>query len=395
VERLIFILAALIVSAANAEEKTTGNLLPNLSEFSVSGTAATSSLSGCAVGEYCTGNASNDGVGTTYTSDFSVGLSADEIRQGFTLNTGVTIANSHSSNATLASCTGGVSQATDCRDLFSASVTLFDGADVAIKFSKQFELDFGGTASYAWSDKVGENSWSNLTGTFQLWGVDAGYHPTSAYGPKFGATPSLSITYQTSWIEQQIINEITAADVQIAMPPPIAVEVTLPPPMAAAPPVQMAAINVRPPAPPAPPTTVAAIAPSQPEVRQEVQQAEAEIESELRIEPPASAVVRPQATPSREAPRQTKREKTAAAAERVVKRIAPSQRYTSQTTIMVAMSMLSGKIATGPKIVDPSAEKFFSSNGLKDAPSMVDTLTNYRMVAGGDISPLIDLQWAK
>lgn len=391
-ERLIFILAALIVSAANAEEKTTGNLLPNLSEFSVSGTAATSSLSGCAVGEYCTGNASNDGLGTTYTSDFSVGLSAAEIREGFTLNTGVTIANSHISNATLASCTGGVSQATDCRDLFSASVTLFDGADVAIKFSKQFELDFGGASSYAWSDKVGENSWSNLTGTFQLWGVDAGYHPTSAYGPKFGATPSLSITYQTSLIEQQIIDEITASDLQIAMPPPIAVEVTTPPPPMAAPPVQMASVDVQPPAPPAPPTTVAAIAPSQPEVRQEVQEAEANIEAEVRAAP---EVARPQATPSREAPKQTKREKTAAAAERVVKRIAPSQRYTSQTTIMVAMSMLSGKIATGPKIVDPSAEKFFSSNGLKDAPSMVDTLTNYRMVAGGDISPLIDLQWAK
>lgn len=176
------------------------------------------------------------------------------------------------------------------------------------------------------------------------------------------------------------------------MPPPIAVEVTTPPPPMAAPPVQMASVDVQPPAPPAPPTTVAAIAPSQPEVRQEVQEAEANIEAEVRAAP---EVARPQATPSREAPKQTKREKTAAAAERVVKRIAPSQRYTSQTTIMVAMSMLSGKIATGPKIVDPSAEKFFSSNGLKDAPSMVDTLTNYRMVAGGDISPLIDLQWAK
>ena len=66
-------------------QETTDNLVPSMSEFTVSGGTATSSQSGCSAGEFCTGNASSGG--TFYTSNFDVPLTEEEIQAGFTANT--------------------------------------------------------------------------------------------------------------------------------------------------------------------------------------------------------------------------------------------------------------------------------------------------------------------
>jgi hypothetical protein len=83
----------------------------------------------------------------------------------------------------------------------------------------------------------------------------------------------------------------------------------------------------------------------------------------------------------------------------VVKKIAPSQRYSaaSQTTTMVVMNMLSGRIATGVVIKDAAAATFFSAASVPDGPSMIDRMTNYRFSgqASAVHHALVASQWAK
>ena len=80
-----------------------------------------------------------------------------------------------------------------------------------------------------------------------------------------------------------------------------------------------------------------------------------------------------------------------------MKKIAPSQRYSaaSQTTTLVVMNLLSGKIATGPLIKDATAATFFSAETVPDGPSMISPLTQYRAFgqANGAHNALIESQW--
>ena len=93
------LLLLFFITPALAEPAITGNVLPALSEFSTSGSTTSNTTSGCTAGQFCTGNAAAGGG--TYTSSFSVPLTTAELRQGFTLNSSVTV-DSHPSNAVLA-----------------------------------------------------------------------------------------------------------------------------------------------------------------------------------------------------------------------------------------------------------------------------------------------------
>ena len=410
---LLLLLTAFPALAAPA---VTGNVLPNLSEFTTSGSTTSSTISGCIAGEFCTGDAASGGG--TYTSNFSVPLTTAELRQGFSVNTSVGV-DSHPSNASLASCTT-LTQAGDCRDVFRLTISLFDGLDLAEKFEREVELDFSGLQTFTFQDTVAANSFNILLGEFSLFGIDAGFRSTSFFGPKF-SVPSITISFQTV-IEQQILDQIAQTTeivtASLAPPPPppptetVAASQTVGPPPPA---TTIATLETQAPAPPPPPTIEPVAPPPPPEQQQEEAAATAEVEAEIQAaepepqpepgpesgpEPPPQPETReaasPQAAPE---PRQTRQQKVKAAAQRVVKKIAPSQRYSaaSQTTTLVVMNLLSGKIATGPLIKDATAATFFSAANVPDGPSMIDRMTNYQIFgqANGVHNALIESQWRK
>ena len=108
----IFAIRGMIVKA---EDLTTSNLTTYLSGMTASSGTSFGTGHGCSQGKYCT-SGTNEGGGT-YTSTFDVPLTEAELRQGFTLNSGITI-NSHSSNSRLPTCANGVLPSGDCRDMF-------------------------------------------------------------------------------------------------------------------------------------------------------------------------------------------------------------------------------------------------------------------------------------
>ena len=377
---LLFLLMSGIV---NAEPMVTTNVVPDMAGFTTSGSTTSSSTRGCTAGEYCTGNATAGGG--TYTSNFNVPLTDDEVRRGFTINSAVTV-DSHQSNSVLATCTS-ITQSTDCRDIFELGVVLSEGSTVRATFLHRVELDFSGSRNYTFTDTVSENSFGVLTGSLSLFGVDAGYH-SGFFGPKF-TDPSLSFTYDYQ-VEQQIIDQILDTETQIATTPPV--EVTLPPPPTESPPptTEPPSVAAPPSEPePPPPPVVAAIAPIAPvasafESTNEEVSAEAVVEAEIEAAPATSAS-------------ESRQEKVKAAAEKVVAKIAPSQRYSanSQTTTMVAMSMIAAPLVSTVAITDTPG--FFPTTSLTDDRNMANPLQNYTLFgrANGAHARLIERQWSR
>ena len=401
----------LMSSSALAETVTTTNVLPNLSAFTTSGsTTSAGSARGCSTGEFCTGNATAGGG--TYTSTFDVPLTEDEVRRGFTLNSAVTV-DSHPSNATLATCTS-VTQVGDCRDLFTLGITLLDGGTVAKAFTHEVELDFTGERLFSFSDTMVENDFGILTGTFSLFGIDAGFH-SGFFGPKF-SDPSLTFTHERV-VEQQILDQIVQNDVIAAAPP---VQINLPPPPMeqrqqesqaeatieaqieqdiAPPPVEQPRAREPEPEPEPEPEQPQQSSEREPEpegqpaeAQPEPQPSETEPEPEPSVEPPAET--REAQAPPKPKSRQ---EKVKAAAEKAVAKIAPSQRYSaaSQTTTMVAMGMISPKIVAPTALVDTPG--FFTGTKVPDGPSMVDRMQNYTLFgrSNGAHNALVDLDWKR
>jgi hypothetical protein len=394
-----------------AETVTTGNLLPEISEFQTSGsTTSDGSARGCTAGEFCTGDATAGGG--TYTSTFDVPLTEAEIRRGFSLDTSVTV-DSHPSNANLATCSS-ITQSSDCRDIFNVTVALFDVTNTVVqKFERQVELDFGGLRTFNFTDTVQENSFSVLTGGFELFGVDAGFHSPSFFGPKF-SEPSVSVTHDRI-VEQQILAQIATVDQQVAIAPPSVdiapvAPVALPPPPTAQAPIIVVAAPEAPPAPPA-------IAPIQldlpaPAAEQQQQEAQAEATIEAQIEqieqapepaaepeapssPEETTEAAPEAAPEAVQPPQpkTRQQKIKAAAQKVVARIAPSQRYSSaaQTTMLVAMGMIAPKIA-GNALVDVVT---MTTRSMRDDRSLANPMQNYTLFgsSNGAHEALVQLDW--
>ena len=393
----------IFLSPAMAEEVTTANVTPEMSLFIASGSTQTGS--GCSTGKFCTGNASNGGG--TYTSTFDIPLTEAEIQRGFTVNQFVDVT-SNPSNANLAAC-GSVTQLGDCRDIFSMTVALFDTTNTVVeKFEREIELDFGGNRTFSFTDTISTNSFSILTGEFQLFGIDAGFH-SGAFGPQFSA-PGVTFTYQ-DLVEQQVLEQIAQLDTQIAFtPPPPPTEIAaLPSPPTPVTPQPVQAFSAEPAAPqpvqtfttepaaPPPPPVVAQIQTAQPEPQEEAR-VEAAIEMEMQPEPQEAVEVETEPSPQKaEAEPETKQEKQKAAAERVVKKIAPSQRYSaaSQATTMVVMNILAGKIATGVAMVD--TQGFFPTTGMKDDRSISNPLQDYTMFGGSNAvhDRFMQLEWSR
>ena len=393
--------AALLVFSlpVMAEELTTSNVLPALSGFTTSG--STNATGG-------TGHASAGGG--TYTSSFDVPLTEAEVQRGFTLNSALTVS-SHSSNSVLATCSS-ITQASDCRDIFRLTLSLMDLTSTVVeKFEHEIELDYSGLENYSFTDKVGLNSYATLTGEFELYGIDAGYH-SGMYGPVF-SDPTLKFIYESA-VEQQLLDQIAQLAVQIAFapPPPPVIEVTSAPPAAEQPSTMMTSVDQT--APP-PPPTVETIGPAPVEQQQHQEETEVEAaveaeieateperepeptepgaETEVETEPEAETEVASEAVP----PRRTRKEKVKAAAEKVAKKIAPSQRYTaaSQTTVMVVMNMLAGKIVTDLTV--PDTPGFFPVRGMDDTRSMSDPLIDYTLFGKSNAAheALIQSEWSR
>jgi hypothetical protein len=423
--RLIISLSlALILSVASAfaETVTTEDVLSDLSTFIPTGATTSSNTNGCTVGQYCTGDATS--LGGTYTSlSFDVPLTQDEVQRGFSLDSSVTV-DSHSSNASLGTCVT-TTQASDCRDLFTVGVTLLDGGSVAGKFTHEVELDFSGQRLFSFSNSITANNFGRLTGKFSLWGIDAGYH-SGFFGPQF-SDPTLTFTYDALLVEQ-ILDQVTDVMVTtelIAAPQPIIVApqpVDLPPPPTA--PTAQMVFAPAPSEPPAPPQIEMVVAdlPAPPAQEQQEAQAEAEIEAQIETEPQAPEPEAPepeqaeaeQAEPAQTEPEQTepepevvapaqqaaakpktRQQKVKAAAEKIVAKIAPSQRYSaaSQTTMMVAMGLISPKIVAPGTLIDTPG--FFVPGSVPDGPSMVDRMQNYVVFGRSNAAYERLVQWGK
>jgi hypothetical protein len=200
----VLLLACLFCPPASAVELTTDNLVPGISEFTTSGGTSFGTGSGCNSGAYCTSGTT--GGGGTYTSSFDVPLTEAELNQGFTLNSAITIS-SHSSNAQLSTCSNGVLQSGDCRDIFRLTVTLQDAGTAVESFVHSEEMDFAGLQDFTFTDVVAANNYGVLTGIYELFGIDAGF-PVGFYGPQF-SNPSLTIDYQTAFVQEEVIAAIS------------------------------------------------------------------------------------------------------------------------------------------------------------------------------------------
>lgn len=380
---------------ALAETVTTGNLLPKISEFETSG--STDGLGG-------TGNAQNGGG--TYTAAGDIPLTKDQVNRGFDINSSFTV-KSHSSNAVLASCTS-ITQTSDCRDIASLTLSLFDDNYLVEQFKHRIELDFGGLRSFSFTDTVAPNNYGTLTGSYELFGIDAGYH-SGMYGPVF-SNPSVSFTYQNV-IEQQILDQIAVVDQQVAIaPPPVEIISNQPPAAVTQNPSVVADTPEAPSTPPEiAPMQIDLPAPAA-EQQQEEAQAEATIEAQIEQapeptpEPEASSSseetteaapeTAPESAPAAVAP--TRQQKIKAAAQKVVAKIAPSQRYSAaaQTTMLVAMGMIAPKIKTGNALVDVVT---MPTTSMRDDRSLANPMQNYTLFgsSNGAHEALVQLDWKR
>ena len=184
--------------------------LDPLSDWTKSGDASTNASQGsdCTSGQACTGH-----QGGTFSTDvdFEDIMTISEINNGFDVNYGVTV-KSHNSNSTLPLCsqTNG-----DCKDHFTVTLELTSGSSVVQTFEDTIVLDFGGTRDYTFSESIGTNTYTDLLGTFSLFGIDAGYH-RGMYGPIF-SDPYMNVVYdQIEMITQQVTNIVTQT-IQVAV----------------------------------------------------------------------------------------------------------------------------------------------------------------------------------
>ena len=184
--------------------------LDALSNWTTSGDASTNATQGsyCTSGEACTGH-----QGGTFSTgvDFEDLMTIQEINNGFDINYGVTV-QSHNSNSTLPLCsqTNG-----DCKDHFTVTLELTSGGSIVQTFEDTIVLDFGGTRDYTFSESIGTNTYTDLLGTFSLFGIDAGYH-RGMYGPIF-SDPYMNVVYdQIEMITQQVTNIVTET-IQVAV----------------------------------------------------------------------------------------------------------------------------------------------------------------------------------
>lgn len=209
-------------------QKTTDNFLPGMSGFDRSGSTSVGTGQGCSAGEFCTGG--TQGGGGTFSKSFNLQdkMTIDDINRGFKLDYSLDV-DSHSSNTNVDSCTNGILQGTDCKDIFKVTLSLFSaGSVLEHKFIDEIELDYSGIRNFAFQQNIPENEFTELKGDIELFGIDAGF-PNKFFGPQF-SNPGLTTTFDiVSFIETEIIDILTNTDL-ISDNPIVSVEVDLAPP---------------------------------------------------------------------------------------------------------------------------------------------------------------------
>ena len=374
----LLILTCLFCSPAFAVELTTDNLVPGIAEFTASGGTSFGTGSGCSSGAYCT-SGTNEGGGT-YTSNFDVPLTEAEVRLGFTLNSAITIS-SHSSNAQLSTCSNGVLQSGDCRDIFRLTVTLQDAGTAVESFVHSEEMDFAGLQDFTFTDVVAANNYGVLTGIYELFGIDAGF-PAGFYGPQF-SNPSLTIDYQTAFVQEEVYatistqietetQEVVQASVAPVAPPappplvePVAALATFDILATSAPPADVPPVVVVDiPAATAPVSSPSAAAPAPPEApmapviepiatvseTQQTQESQAEAQIEAAVEAPAPE---PAAEAPAPAPEVAEAEPEAEAAEEPAPKAASkttARRKVVATTALPKVSVATVSVPVTPAI---------------------------------------------
>ena len=185
-------------------EVTSGNLVPELKDWQMSGDATTTTSDNrgyCDTGEACTGS-----QGGTFSTeiDFSDEMTKAEINAGFDFNYGVTV-NSHSSNATLPLCANTTG---DCKDTVKINVVLTENSiEIGENFSHEFVLDYKDQYNYQFSQAIGVNNYEQLSAWLSLYGIDSGY-PSGMWGPQF-IDPYLTLNYTSiEYITNEIYNVI-------------------------------------------------------------------------------------------------------------------------------------------------------------------------------------------
>lgn len=183
---------------------TSGNLVPELKDWQMSGDATTTTTDEfdyCEAGEACTGS-----QGGTFSTeiDFSNEMTKAEINAGFDFNYGVTV-NSHDSNIELPLCADTTG---DCKDTVKINVVLTENSiEIGESFSHEFVIDYGDQYDYQFSQSIGTNNYEQLSAWLSLYGIDDGY-PEGMWGPQF-IDPYLTLNYTSiEYITNEIYNVI-------------------------------------------------------------------------------------------------------------------------------------------------------------------------------------------
>lgn len=183
---------------------TSGNLVPELKDWQMSGDATTTTTDEfdyCEAGEACTGS-----QGGTFSTeiDFSDEMTKAEINAGFDFNYGVTV-NSHDSNIELPLCADTTG---DCKDTVKINVVLTENnIEIGESFSHEFVIDYGDQYNYQFSQSIGTNNYEQLSAWLSLYGIDDGY-PEGMWGPQF-IDPYLTLNYTSiEYITNEIYNVI-------------------------------------------------------------------------------------------------------------------------------------------------------------------------------------------
>ena len=210
---LLFVCASALAETETTEvftPTTSGNLLPNILQWTPSGDATIEGGgAGCQQSDVaCTG-----WLGGTFATSVDLGneMTIPEINRGFTLeNFGVTV-DSHSSNASLPTCDA--IESGDCQDTFKMTISFSeDGETVGPKFTHTHVLDFSGERLFEYGPQtISANQWTQLSMLTELYGIDEGW-TGGLYGPQFSdpfATVGYdAITYVVSEIEQMVQENI-------------------------------------------------------------------------------------------------------------------------------------------------------------------------------------------
>ena len=158
-----------------------------------------------------TGNQITGGGSVAQTFNIENFMTEAEAQLGFTLNYGSDV-KSHSSNTSVPACAGNYSSAGgDCRDDFKITVTLQDGSTQVAEYEHEYlGITWKGwdTTTFDFTQTVGSNSWTDLTATMTLFGIDRGYN-SGYFGPYFDNVHFRATYSAISFITEQVTTLVT------------------------------------------------------------------------------------------------------------------------------------------------------------------------------------------